>query len=149
MEKTMSTRRYNIKENEVRVVAKYLRISPQKLNLVAKLIRGLKADAAIAQLTFSQRRIAKDVKKLLMSAIANAEHNHKLDIDKLYVKEAYVGKSIVMKRLMYRWKGTASRMNKPFSNMTIILEEKVLPARNTKKDAKKQEVKETKETEVK
>jgi large subunit ribosomal protein L22 len=144
-------KRYNVKENQARVVAKYLRVSPQKLNLVAKLIRGLKVDAALNQLTFSQKRISDDVKKLLMSAVANAEHNYKLDVDKLYISEAFVGRSIVMKRLMYKSKGKGEQMQKPFSNMTIIVEERNAPATVDAKKAKPTDAKNktNKETEVK
>ena len=107
--------------NEVQVFGRYLRVSPQKLNLLAKLIRGLRVEEALKILAFSKKRIAVDVKKLLMSAIANAQHNYNLDVDRLRVKEAFVGRSIVMKRLMYKSKGKGEQMQKPFSNMTIIL----------------------------
>ncbi len=145
-------KRYNVKENQARVIAKYLRVSPQKLNLIAKMIRGLKVDAALTQLSFSQKRIASDVKKLLMSAIANAEHNYKLDVDKLYVSEAFVGRSIVMKRLMFKSKGKGEQMQKPFSNMTIIVEEKNAPVKVENKKEKTSVAsknKTTKEAEVK
>ena len=101
-----------------------LRISPQKLNLVAQLIRGQKADKALATLTFSKRRIANDVKKALESAIANAENNHQLDVDRLYVKEAYVGKSIRMTRVRARARGRVGRIIKPFSHLTVIVRER-------------------------
>lgn len=104
--------------------ARTLRISPRKLNLVAESIRGLKADKALAQLTFSTKRIAEEVKKVLMSAIANAEHNHNMDVDRLVVSEAYVGKAMVMKRFQAGAKGRANRIIKPFSNLTIIVAEK-------------------------
>ncbi len=102
-----------------------LRISPQKLNLVAKSIRGKGFKKAIDNLAFSRKRIAKDVLKVLNSAIANAENNKQLDIDNLYVKEAYVGKSLSMKRFRPRAKGRASSILKPFSKLTIILEERI------------------------
>lgn len=104
--------------------ARTLRISPRKLNLVAESIRGLKADKALAQLTFSTKRIAGEVKKVLMSAIANAENNHGMDVDRLVVSEAYVGKSMVMKRFQAGAKGRANRIIKPFSNLTVIVAEK-------------------------
>ena len=114
----------DLKNNKVKVSAKYLRISPQKLNLTARLIRNLSVESALNVLTFSRKRISIDVKKLLMSAIANAQHNYNLDIDKLYVSEAFVGRSVVMKRLMYKSKGKGEQMHKPFSNMTIVLSER-------------------------
>lgn len=114
----------DLKNSKVKVSAKYLRISPQKLNLTARLIRNLNVESALNVLTFSRKRISIDVKKLLMSAIANAQHNYNLDIDKLYVSEAFVGRSVVMKRLMYKSKGKGEQMHKPFSNMTIVLSER-------------------------
>jgi large subunit ribosomal protein L22 len=102
-------------------VTRLIRVSPQKLNLVAQLIRGKKVDRALADLTFSRKRIAKDVKKTLESAIANAENNHDLDVDALVVSEAYVGKNIVMKRLRARARGRAARIMKPFSQMTVVV----------------------------
>jgi len=110
-------------ENEAKAIARNLRISPQKLNLVAQLIRGKKVDRALADLDFSQKRIARDVKKTLESAIANAENNHDLDVDQLVVKEACVGKALVMKRFAARARGRASRIEKPFSHLTIIVRE--------------------------
>ena len=112
------------KDNEAKVVLKNLRISPQKLNLVLQLIRREKADKAISILQFSKKRISKDVEKALRSVIANAENNHSLDIDKLYIKEAFVGKSIVMKRFRARARGRGARIIKPFSHLTIVLIEK-------------------------
>jgi large subunit ribosomal protein L22 len=100
-----------------------LRVSPQKLNLVAALIRGKKVNAALADLEFSRKRIAKDVKKCLESAIANAENNHDLDVDDLVVTQAHVGKSMVMKRFHARARGRAGRIEKFFSNITIIVKE--------------------------
>jgi large subunit ribosomal protein L22 len=101
-----------------------IRVSPRKLGLVAGLIRGKKADTALADLTFSRRRIAKDVKKVLQSAIANAENNHQLDVDRLYVAEASVGKAAVMKRFHARARGRASSIHKPLSNLTIVVRER-------------------------
>ncbi len=112
-----------LKDNEAKAVARTLRVSPQKLNLVAALIRGKKVNAALADLTFSRKRIAEAVKKTLESAIANAENNHDLDVDALIVAEAYVGKSIVMKRFHVRGRGKASRIEKPFSHLTIVVRE--------------------------
>ena len=111
------------KDNEAKVVLKNLRISPQKLNLVLEMIRKKKADVAISKLQFSKKRISKDVEKALKSVISNAENNHSLDIDKLYVKEAFVGKGIVMKRFHARARGRGARILKPFSHLTIILSE--------------------------
>ncbi len=105
-----------LREDEAIAVTRNLRISPQKLNLVAQSIRGRNAEAALSELTFSKRRIAADVKKTLQSAIANAENNHQLDVDRLYVAEATVGKSFVMKRFRPRARGRAGRIIKPFSN---------------------------------
>ena len=112
------------KDNEAKVVLKNLRISPQKLNLVLQMIRREKADKAISILQFSKKRISKDVEKELRSVIANAENNHSLDIDKLYIKEAFVGKSIVMKRFRARARGRGARIIKPFSHLTIVLIER-------------------------
>ncbi|WP_336279400.1 50S ribosomal protein L22 [Bartonella sp. CB175] len=112
-----------LKDNEARAVARTIRVSPQKLNLVAAMIRGKKVDVALADLTFSRKRIAEKVKKTLESAIANAENNHGLDIDSLIVSEAYVGKSVVMKRFHVRGRGRASRIERPFSHLTIIVRE--------------------------
>jgi len=110
-------------DNEAQAVGRNIRISPQKLNLVAQSIRGLDAGEALAELTFSRRRISGDVKKILQSAIANAENNHQLDVDKLYVAEATVGKNLVMKRWRARARGRVARIKKPFSNITIVLRE--------------------------
>ena len=110
-------------DNEAKAVGRMLRTSPQKLNLVAQLIRGKKAEQALNDLTFSRRRIAGDVKKVLQSAIANAENNHNLDVDSLIVSEAYVGKNLVMKRFRARAKGRAARILKPFSQLTIVVRE--------------------------
>jgi len=110
-------------EAEAMAKARMVRISPQKLNLVAQSIRGLTAEKALAELTFSKKRIARNVKKLLESAIANAENNHDLDIDALVVAKAFVGKGMVMKRFRPRARGRVGRIRKPFSEITIILRE--------------------------
>ena len=110
-------------ENEAKAVARMLRVSPQKLNLVAQLIRGKKVSTALADLEFSQKRIARDVKKCLESAIANAENNHDLDVDDLVVKEAHVGKALVLKRFHARARGRGARILKPFANLTIVVRE--------------------------
>ena len=111
-------------DNEAQTVIRRLRISPRKLNLVANTIRGKPVDSALAVLTFSKRRIARDVRKALQSAIANAENNHELDVDSLYVAEASVGKSLIMKRWRPRARGRVGRIIKPFSNLTIIVRER-------------------------
>jgi len=110
-------------ENEAKAVARMLRVSPQKLNLLAQLIRGKKVERALADLEFSRKRSALDVKKTLESALANAENNHSLDVDDLVVAQAFVGKALVMKRFHARARGRASRVEKPFSNLTIIVRE--------------------------
>ena len=110
-------------DNEAKAVARMIRVSPQKLNLVAQLIRGKKVSRALADLEFSRKRIAADVKKCLESAIANAENNHDLDVDDLVVSQAFVGKALVMKRFHARAHGRAGRVEKPFSNLTIIVRE--------------------------
>ena len=114
-------RERSLPENEAKAVARMLRISPQKLNLVASAIRGKKVSAALADLNFSRKRIAQDVKKTLESAIANAENNHDLDIDELVVAEAFVGKALVLKRWRARARGRVGRVMKPFSNLTIVV----------------------------
>ncbi|NBS02302.1 MAG: 50S ribosomal protein L22 [Rhizobiales bacterium] len=110
-------------DNEAKAVARMLRVSPQKLNLVAGMIRGKKVSSALADLEFSRKRIALDVRKCLQSAIANAENNHDLDVDDLVVSQAFVGKALVMKRFHARARGRAGRVEKPFSNLTIIVRE--------------------------
>ena len=112
-----------LKDTEAKAVARMLRISPQKLNLLAQLIRGKKVDRALADLQFSRKRSAIDVKKALESAIANAENNHSLDVDDLVVAEAHVGKALVMKRFSPRARGRAGRIEKPFANITIVVRE--------------------------
>ena len=111
----------SLADNEAKAVARMLRVSPQKLNLVAQLIRGKKVASALADLEFSRKRIAKDVRKCLESAIANAENNHDLDVDDLVVAEAHVGKAIVIKRFTPRGRGRVGRIFKPFSNLTIVV----------------------------
>ena len=110
-------------DTEAKCVARMLRISPQKLNLLAQLIRGKKVESALADLQFSRKRISVEVRKALQSAIANAENNHSLDIDDLIVAEAYVGKAMVMKRFSPRARGRSGRIEKPFSNLTIVVRE--------------------------
>ena len=112
-----------LKDNEAQAVQRMIRISPRKLNLVAAMIRGKKAATALAELTFSRKRIAGDVKKVLESAIANAENNHDLDVDALVVAEAHVGKALVLKRFSPRARGRANRIEKPFSHLTIVVRE--------------------------
>ena len=118
-----STRGRSLADNEAKAVSRMLRVSPQKLNLVAQLIRGKKAARALADLQFSRKRIAKDVRKCLESAIANAENNHDLDVDDLVVAEAHVGKALVIKRFTPRGRGRVGRIFKPFSNLTIVVRE--------------------------
>ena len=110
-------------KNIAKAINKNVRSSPRKVNILLKNIRGKKADIAIRNLSFTRQRIALEIKKTLQSAIANAENNQQYDIDKLYIKEAYVGKSIVLKRFRARAKGRASGIKKPYSNLTIILSE--------------------------
>lgn len=112
-----------VEDNQAMAKASNLRISPQKLNLVAQSIRGMKAEKALAELQFSRKRIARDVKKVLESAIANAENNHDLDIDSLVIDKAFVGKNMVMKRWRARARGRVGRIQKPFSEITIIVKE--------------------------
>ena len=114
-------RERDLADNEAKAVSKMLRISPQKLNLVAQLIRGKKVASALADLEFSRKRIARDVRKCLESAIANAENNHDLDVDDLVVAEAHVAKGIVMKRFRPGSRGRAGKLYKPFSHLTIVV----------------------------
>ncbi|MEL6751606.1 MAG: 50S ribosomal protein L22 [Pseudomonadota bacterium] len=116
-------RERSLADNEAMAQHRMIKVSPQKLNLVAQLIRGKTAATALNDLEFSRKRIAGTVRKCLQSAIANAENNHDLDVDALVVKEAYVGQSIVMKRFMARGRGKASRIQKPFAHLTIIVKE--------------------------
>ena len=121
MSKQANPRR--LADNEAKATVRMLRVSPQKLNLLAQLIRGKKVAAALADLEFSRKRISVEVKKALESAIANAENNHDLDVDDLVVAEAWVGKDMVMKRFAARARGRAGRIEKPFSNITIVVRE--------------------------
>jgi large subunit ribosomal protein L22 len=116
-----SSRARSLPDNEAKAVARMIRISPQKLNLVAQMIRGKKVASALADLEFSRKRIAKDVRKCLESAIANAENNHDLDVDDLIVAEAHVGKALVIKRFNPRGRGRMGRILKPFSHLTIVV----------------------------
>ena len=110
-------------DNEAKVILRNVRVSPQKINLVAQMIRNQSASKALSVLQFSKRRISNDVEKALRSCIANAENNHSLDVDKLVVKEAYVGKGVVMKRFHARARGRGAKIIKPYSHLTIILSE--------------------------
>ncbi|NBB84059.1 MAG: 50S ribosomal protein L22 [Alphaproteobacteria bacterium] len=122
MGKESSPRR--LADNEARAHARTLRTSPRKLNLVAGMIRGKDCAKALADLQFSRRRIAEEVRKVLESAIANAENNHQLDVDRLYVAEAFVGKGLVMKRFRPRARGRVGRIEKPWSNLTVVVRER-------------------------
>ena len=118
-------RERTLPDSHAQAVAKNLRVSPQKLNLVAQMIRGKKVDTALADLEFSRKRIAQDVRKTLQSAIANAENNHNLDVDRLFVAEASVGKHMVMKRLHARARGRSGKIEKHVSQLRIIVRERV------------------------
>jgi large subunit ribosomal protein L22 len=122
MSKPSAPRR--LAENEARAVSRLIRIGTQKLNLIAASIRGKPAQAALAELSFSRRRVAGEVKKALEAAIANAENNHQLDVDDLVVAEAYVGKTMKIKRFRARAKGRVGRIEKPFSRLTVIVRER-------------------------
>jgi len=122
MGQAANTRR--LADNEAMAMAKYIRTSPQKLNLVAQTIRGKAADKAMVDLEFNMRRVSQDVRKVLQSAIANAENNHGLDVDRLYVAEAFVGKSIMMRRFRARARGRAARIEKQFSRLTVVVRER-------------------------
>jgi large subunit ribosomal protein L22 len=115
-------------DTEARAVVRNLRVSPQKLNLVAQLIRGKKVDVALADLEFSRKRIAQDVRKCVMSAVANAENNHSLDVNDLVVSQAYVGKNLVMRRFHARGRGKMSPIEKPFAQLTVVVKEVRAPA---------------------
>jgi large subunit ribosomal protein L22 len=117
------SRERSLADNEAKAVARMIRVSPQKLNLVAQLIRGKKVSSALADLQFCNKRVARDVKKCLESAIANAENNHDLDVDDLIVAEAHVGKALVLKRFHARGRGRVGRILKPFSHLTIVVRE--------------------------
>lgn len=134
-------------DNEAQAVVKSLRISPQKLNLVAGLIRGKKVDQTMAELEFSQKRIAGDVRKCVMSAVANAENNHGLDVNELVVAEAYVGKNLTLKRFHARGRGRGAAILKPFSQLTVVVrqvEEDEAPKKAKAKPAAKKSAKEAK-----
>jgi large subunit ribosomal protein L22 len=120
-------------ENEARAVVRNLRVSPQKLNLVAQMIRGKKVETALADLQFSRKRIAQDVRKCVMSAVANAENNHSLDVNDLVVAQAHVGKNIVMRRFHARGRGKMSPIEKPFAQLTVVVRE--VPAAAADEDA--------------
>ncbi|MBI1239205.1 MAG: 50S ribosomal protein L22 [Alphaproteobacteria bacterium] len=121
MSKPSRPREKSLADTEARAIGRMLRVSPRKLNLVAETIRGKKVQSALAELTFSKKRIAQSVKKILQSAIANAENNHDLDVDALIVKEAYVGKNITLKRFHARGRGRGARILKPFAEITIVV----------------------------
>lgn len=123
-------------DNQAKAIATMIRTSPRKLNLVAQSIRGKKAEAALQELTFSPKRVAKVVKKVLQSAIANAENNHDLDVDDLVVTEASVGKNLIMKRFHARARGRGARVERPFSQISIVVEEKAGPSERDKRRAK-------------
>ena len=136
-----------VKKQEVKTAkakARMIRISPRKLNLLAESIRGLKVGKAVAQLTFSKKRVAEEAKKVLLSAIANAENNHNMDADRLVVHEAYVGKAMVMKRFQAGAKGRGNRILKPFSNMTVVVAEQETAPKIAPKAKKTTKAKETK-----
>lgn len=132
-----TTNERRVKDNEAMAMAKFLRTSPGKLNLVAAMIRGKAAGRALTDLQFSNRRIAQDVRKVLASAVANAENNHNLDVDKLVVAEAYVGKSVKMRRFNARARGRAAPIEKHFSRLTIVVREGEAKAAPKKAVAKK------------
>ena len=134
-------RERSLPENEAMAVARNLRVSPRKLNLVAGLIRGKKVDHALADLEFSRKRIAQDVRKCVMSAVANAENNHNLDVNDLIVSEAWVGKNLFMKRFQARGRGRASSIIKPFSQITIIVRQKEEEASGRKRPEKTKDAK--------
>ena len=113
----------SLADNEAKAITRNLRVSPQKLNLVAQMIRGKKIDKALAELEFSRKRIADDVRKCVMSAVANAENNHGLDVNDLIVAEAWVGKNMVMKRFHARGRGKGARILKPFAEITVVVRE--------------------------
>ena len=117
------SRARTLSDTEAKAVSRMLRVSPQKLNLLAQLIRGKKVASALADLEFSRKRVARDVRKCLESAIANAENNHQLDVDDLIVAEAHVGKALVLKRFQPRGRGRMGKILKPFANRTIVVRE--------------------------
>lgn len=138
-----------LSEQEAQAVTRHLRVSPRKLNLVAQLIRGMSVHEALRQLTFSHQRIAISVKKALQSAVANAENNHQLNVDALFVKEAFVGKNLVMKRLHTRGRGKSARIFKPFANLTIVVRERTEEAKPVKAKKAKSAVKPSAKAEAK
>jgi large subunit ribosomal protein L22 len=144
-------RERTLDETEARAVARNLRVSPQKLNLVAQMIRGKKVDTALADLEFSRKRIAKDVRKCVMSAVANAENNHGLDVNDLVVTQAHVGKNFSMRRFHARGRGRMSPVEKPFSQLTVIVKEVAAEAARDekKKGAARKKGKATPEVEAK
>ncbi len=137
----MTTTRYGIKEKQVRAFNKMIRVSHQKLNLVCDLVRGLPVDRAVDVLKFSKKRVAGEVLKTLLSAVANAENNKKLSADSLFVKEIWCGKALTMKRIMAGPRGSARPILKPFSNLTIVLESGKAPEKKAKKTVEKTETK--------
>jgi large subunit ribosomal protein L22 len=124
-------------DNQAQAIGRNIRTSPRKLNLVAQSIRGMKAEAALNTLTFSSKRVAKVVKKVLQSAIANAENNHDLSVDDLVVMQASVGKNMVLKRFHARARGRGARIEKPFAQITIVVEERAEEKKEKKKPVKK------------
>jgi large subunit ribosomal protein L22 len=137
----MTTTRYGIKENQVRAFNKMIRVSHQKLNLVCDMVRGLPVDRAIDVLKFSKKRVAGEVLKTLLSAVANAENNKNLSADSLFVKEIWCGKALTMKRIMAGPRGSARPILKPFSNLTVVLESGKAPEKKAKKTVEKTETK--------
>ncbi|HWB44711.1 MAG TPA: 50S ribosomal protein L22 [Hyphomicrobiaceae bacterium] len=121
-----------LSDSEAKAVARNLRVSPQKLNLVAQMIRGKKVDSALADLEFSRKRIAKDVRKCVMSAVANAENNHGLDVNDLVVSQAYVGKNLVIRRFHARGRGRMNKIEKPFAQLTVVVKQQAEDAKETK-----------------
>jgi large subunit ribosomal protein L22 len=132
-----------LSENKAQAIGRSIRTSPRKLNLVAQSIRGKKAEAALNELTFSPKRVAGQVKKVLQSAIANAENNHDLDVDDLVVSEASVGKNLVLKRFHARARGRGARIEKPFSQVTIVVEQVREKEQPKKRGARSQAAEET------
>ena len=124
MSKPQAPRR--VADDEAMAYVHSIRTSPRKLNLVAETIRGKAAASALAELTFSHRRIARDVKKVLQAAIANAENNHQLDVDRLYIKEATVGRAFVLKRFHTRGRGRSARVEKHFAHLTVVVRERAM-----------------------
>jgi large subunit ribosomal protein L22 len=123
-------RERGLTDSEAKAVARNLRVSPQKLNLVAQMIRGKKVDTALADLEFSRKRIAQDVRKCVMSAVANAENNHGLDVNDLVVAQAYVGKNLVIRRFHARGRGRMSAIQKPFAQLTVVVKQRAQEAKD-------------------